>query len=45
MFIYQYLTFFYHKPSTQLSKLRVKFVIKAINALICLDYDIALNLY
>jgi hypothetical protein len=44
MFIYQYLAFFCHKPSTQPSKLRVKFIIKAINALICLGYDIALNL-
>jgi hypothetical protein len=44
MFIYQYLAFFCHKPSTQSSKLRVKFIIKAINALICLGYDNALNL-
>jgi hypothetical protein len=44
MFIYQYLAFFCHKPSTQPSKLRVKIIIKAINALFYLGYDDTLNL-
>jgi hypothetical protein len=39
MFIYQYLAFSCHNPSTQPSKLRVKF--KAINTLICFGYNLS----